>query len=323
MSSIAGALGGFSWELGAVALGVAVLLAALAAAVRALASPREGRAEPAIGAPRAASIRLGAGEANKAGALLSRLAGPLIELVRPSGSNELSQLHIRLIQGGLRSEHAIEAFLASKVAFAVAATLSFLELSSLRPGSLGLPMVSALAMLACAAGFFLPNLWLSSLTDRRKATLRRELPNAMDLLVTCIEAGQGLDQALLRVATELKSVAPLLASELNTTFFETQAGLSRRESFRRLAERTGVDDLRQLAAVLTQTEIFGTSIARALRIHAEGMRIIRMQHAERKAGMVSVNMTFPLVLCILPTVVGVVLGPAIVSMAEHFMHTGP
>jgi tight adherence protein C len=322
MSSIAGAMGGFSWELGVVALGVAVLVAALAAAVRALAPRREGPVDPAISTPVAATIRLGAGESTKATALLTRLAGPLIELVRPSSSNELSQLHIRLIQGGVRSEHALEAFLASKVAFAVAATLSFLELNAHRPSSFGLPMVGALALLACAAGFFVPNLWLSSLTDRRKATLRRELPNAMDLLVTCVEAGQGLDQALSRVATELKPVAPLLASELNTTFFETQAGLSRRESFRRLAERTGVDDLRQLAAVLTQTEIFGTSIARALRIHAEGMRIIRMQHAERRAAMVSVKMTIPLVLCILPTVVGVVLGPAIVTMAEHFLHMG-
>jgi len=323
MSSIAGATGGFSWELGLVALGVAVLVAALAAAVRALASPpREGPVNPAISAPDAATIRLGAGEATKAGALLSRLAGPLIALVRPSGSSELSQLHIRLIQGGLRSEHAIEAFLASKVAFAIAATLSFLELNGRRPSSFGLPMVSAFALLACAAVFFVPNLWLSSLTDRRKTTLRRELPNAMDLLVTCVEAGQGLDQALSRVATELKPAAPLLASELNTTFFEAQAGLSRRESFRRLAERTGVDDLRQLAAVLTQTEIFGTSIARALRVHGDGMRMVRMQQAERRAGMVSVKMTFPLVLCILPTVIGVVLGPAIVSIAEHFLQMG-
>jgi tight adherence protein C len=323
MPGIAGAMGGFSWELGVLALGVAVLVAALAAAVRAFVlPPREGPVVPA--APSAPdSIRLGAGEATKTGALLSRLAGPLIELVRPSGSNEISQLQLRLIQGGRRSEHAIEAFLASKVAFAVGATLAFLELNGRRESSLGLPLVALLALLACAAGFFVPNLWLSSLTNRRKLTLRRELPNAMDLLVTCVEAGQGLDQALLRVATELKAVAPLLASELNTTFFEAQAGLSRRESFRRLAERTGVDDLRQLAAVLTQTEIFGTSIARALRIQAEGMRTVRMQHAERSAGMVSVKMTFPLVLCILPTVVGVVMGPAIVRMAEHFMHTGP
>lgn len=322
MSSITGAMGSFPWQLGVVALGVAVLVAALAAAVRALASTsRAGSVHPPTSAPDATTIRLGAGETTKAGALLSRLAGPLMALLRP-GSNELSQLHIRLIQGGLRSEYAIEAFLASKVAFAVAATLSFLELNGQRPSSFGLPMVSALALLACAAGFFVPNLWLSSLTDRRKAAIRRELPNAMDLLVTCVEAGQGLDQALSRVATELKPVAPLLSSELSITFFEAQAGLSRRESFRRLAERTGVDDLRQLAAVLTQTEIFGTSIARALRVHSDGMRIIRMQHAERKAGMVSVKMTFPLVLCILPTVIGVVLGPAIVSIAEHFTQMG-
>jgi len=323
MSDIVGATGGLSWELGAVALAVAVLVAALVAAVRALASPpREGPVDPAISGPAGPTIRLGAGAATKAGALLSRVVGPLIEFVRPSGSNELSQLHIRLIQGGLRSEHAIEAFLASKVAFAIVATLSFLQLNSRRPSSFGLPMVGALALLACAAGFFVPNLWLSSLTNRRQATLRRALPNAMDLLVTCVEAGLGLDQALLRVATELKPVAPLLAAELNTTFLEAQAGLSRRESFRRLAERTGVDDLRQLAAVLTQTEIFGTSIARALRVHADGMRVIRMQHAERRAAVVSVKMTFPLVLCILPTVIGVVLGPALVSLAEHLMPPG-
>jgi tight adherence protein C len=117
-------------------------------------------------------------------------------------------------------------------------------------------------------------------------------------------------------------VSPLLAGELNTTFLEAQAGFSRRESFRRLSERTGVDDLRQLAAVLAQTEIFGTSIARALRSHSDGMRITRMQQAERKAAMVGVKMTFPLVLCILPTVIGVVLGPAIVSIAEHLLNAG-
>jgi hypothetical protein len=91
----------------------------------------------------------------------------------------------------------------------------------------------------CAAAFFVPNLWLSSVTKQRKLRLQRDLPNAMDLLVTCVEAGLGLDQALSRVAAELKLVAPILAAELNTTFLETQAGFSRRESFRRLSERAG------------------------------------------------------------------------------------
>jgi tight adherence protein C len=183
-------------------------------------------------------------------------------------------------------------------------------------------VVGGAALVVCAAAFFLPNLWLASLRKRRKANLRRGLPDAMDLLVTCVEAGLGLDAALARVAAELKLVAPLLAAELNMTFLETKAGISRREAFKRLSERTGVDDLRQLAAVLAQTEIFGTSIARALRVHGDGMRIIRMQHAERKAAMVGVKMTFPLVLCILPVLVAVVLGPAIVTIAESLVEKG-
>jgi tight adherence protein C len=320
MSSLAETMRGIPWELGAVGLGVAVLVAAVAAAVQSWASPArlDGVASP----PDAAPIRLSGPETTKAGAWLSRLAGPLVALVKPSGSDELSQLRRNLIQGGLRSKHAMEAFLASKIVLAAGATLSFLEFNRRQADGLAFSVAAGVALVVCAGGFFVPNLWLASVTKRRKAQLRRDLPNAMDLLVTCVEAGLGLDQALSRVAAELKLVAPLLAGELNTTFLEAQAGFSRRESFRRLSERTGVDDLRQLAAVLAQTEIFGTSLARALRSHSDGMRIIRMQHAERKAAMVGVKMTFPLVLCILPCVIGVVLGPAIVSIAEHFINAG-
>ena len=177
----------------------------------------------------------------------------------------------------------------------------------------------AMAVGICAVFFFLPNLWLGSRIGQRQTTIEKSLPDAMDLLVTCVEAGLGLDAALGRVAAELKPVAPLLAAELNLTVFETQAGLPRREAFRRLSERTGVEDLRELAAVLAQTEIFGTSIARALRIHADGMRTRRMQNAERKASMVGVKMTFPLIFCVLPSLMAVVLGPAIVSIAANII----
>jgi tight adherence protein C len=317
MSSLTGTMNGIPWELGAVALGVVVLLVAGAAAVRSMRADTDGGLERV--SPDSASIRLTGAEATTVGAWLSRLAAPLVALVRPSKSDELSQLRRNLIQAGVRSKHAMETFLASKIILAAAATLSFLEINRRQQNGFGFPEVAGVALVICAAAFFVPNLWLSSRTKRRKTRLRRDLPNAMDLLVTCVEAGLGLDQALSRVAGELTSVAPILAAELNTTFLETQAGFSRRESFRRLSERTGVDDLRQLTAVLAQTEIFGTSIARALRSHSDGMRIIRMQQAERKAAMASVKMTFPLVLCILPCIIGVVLGPAIVSIAEHFL----
>jgi tight adherence protein C len=325
MSSLLSSLNGIPWELGAVAIGVAVLVAAAAAAFRSGVSADVAALEGTSSRPAPAagtSIRLKGPEGTKAGAWLSRLAGPLVALVRPSQSDELSQLRRNLIQAGLRSKHAMEAFLASKIILAAVATLTFLEANRRNPDGLSLTVVAGLALIVCAAAFFVPNLWLASVMNRRKLQLRRDLPNAMDLLVTCVEAGLGLDQSVARVAGELRNVAPILATELNTTFLETQAGFSRRESFRRLAERTGVDDLRQLTAVLAQTEIFGTSIARALRSHADGMRVIRMQQAERKAAMVSVKMTFPLVLCILPTVIGVVLGPAIVSIAEHILNVG-
>jgi tight adherence protein C len=320
MSNLTELMKGIPWELGVAGLLVAILVAAGVAAVQSWRG--DDVLERVTGRPEEGTIRLGGSEGTKAGAWLRRLVAPLVTLVRPTRTDELSQLRTRLVQAGLRSRHAMEAFLASKVILAGAATLAFLQVMSGRPDRPAFPMMASLALLVCALAFFVPNLWLASITKQRKTRLRRDLPNAMDLLVTCVEAGLGLDQAMSRVAAELKLVAPILASELNTTFLETQAGFSRRESFRRLAERTGVDDLRQLTAVLAQTEIFGTSVARALRSHSDGMRIIRMQQAERKAAMVGVKMTFPLVLCILPCVIGVVLGPAIVSIAEHLMNAG-
>jgi tight adherence protein C len=140
--------------------------------------------------------------------------------------------------------------------------------------------------------------------------------------VTCVEAGLGLDAAMSRVGQEMVLSAPTLAEELNMTFLEVQAGIPRADSFRRLAERTGVEDLRSLSAMLIQTEIFGTSVARALRIHSDGMRVKRMQQAEEKAAMVSVKMTIPLVLCILPSLIAVVMGPAIVMITQSFSGAG-
>jgi tight adherence protein C len=255
----------------------------------------------------------------KTGTAWARLLRPFVALARPTRADELSRLRGRLVQAGLRSPHAMELFLGAKLVLAAAATLTFLELNGRLARGLRFPMEEALALLVCAAAFFLPNLWLAGRIQDRQGTIERTLPDAMDLLVTCVEAGLGLDAALARVADELALAAPLLAGELVTTFLEIQAGLTRRDAFRRLAERTGVEDLRQLSAVLTQTEVFGTSIARALRVHADGMRIRRMQRAEQKAAMVGVKMTFPLVLCILPSLIAIVLGPAVVSIVTNLI----
>jgi tight adherence protein C len=248
------------------------------------------------------------------GGILAKLLRPIARLVRPTQSAELSRLRLRMQQAGLRSDYAMELFLSSKLLLACAVTLTFLYVNNRLVNRLVFPLDAAVAVWTCAAFFLAPNVWLSSRISTRKTWLERSLPDAMDLLVTCVEAGLGLDAALARVADEIRLASPLLAQEMNVTFMEIQAGIPRRDAFRRLSERTGVEDLRQLSAVLTQTEMFGTSIAKALRVHADSMRIKRMQRAEEKAASVGVKMTLPLIMCILPSLIAVVLGPALASM---------
>jgi tight adherence protein C len=137
-------------------------------------------------------------------------------------------------------------------------------------------------------------------------------------MVTCVEAGLALDAAMSRVAQELELVAPILGQEMKQTLLEIQAGVRRSDAFHRLSNRTGVEDLRTLSAMIIQTEMFGTSVSRALRVHSEGMRTKRMQRAEEQAAMVSVKMTVPLILCILPSLMAVVLGPAAVLIINNF-----
>ena len=178
-----------------------------------------------------------------------------------------------------------------------------------------LPPAIAIGGIATALMFFLPNLWLRGQIQKRQMLIEDALPDSMDLLVTCVEAGLSLDAAMGRVAQELELVAPILAQEMKQTLLEIQAGVRRSDAFHRLSTRTGVEDLRTLSAMIIQTELFGTSVARALRVHAEGMRTKRMQRAEERAAMVSVKMTVPLILCILPSLMAVVIGPAVAMIA--------
>lgn len=241
---------------------------------------------------------------------------PITWLVRPNKAEELSQLRQKLVQAGLRGPHAMEVFLAIKVGLAAILTVAFLQINARLGSRLEFPYDVAVAVWVCGLGFFLPHLFLRSMVQSRQIKISNALPDAMDMLVTCVEAGLGLDAAISRVSQEIGIAAPILGGELNLAFLEIQAGMTRADAFRRLAERTGVDDLRSLSAMLIQTELFGTSVARALRVHSEGMRIRRMQQAEERAAMVGVKMTFPLVMFILPSLMIVVMGPAIISIFE-------
>jgi tight adherence protein C len=249
---------------------------------------------------------------------IARLLKPFSALAKPTKSDELSRARLNMVRAGLRGENSLEIFMGLKLFLAPVLTIAFLQLNASMESPLQFPIDVVIAIWICGFVFFVPNVWLNGKIKERQQSLERALPDAMDLLVTCVEAGLGLDAAMSRVAQELVLSSPTLADELNQTFLEVQAGVPRADSFRRLAERTGVEDLRSLAAMLIQTDIFGTSVARALRIHSDGMRVKRMQQAEEKAAMVSVKMTIPLVLFILPSLIAVVMGPAIVMITRSF-----
>jgi tight adherence protein C len=183
-----------------------------------------------------------------------------------------------------------------------------------------MPYSQALSLVIIAAliGFFIPDIWLKLKTRERKDLIFKGLPDALDMLVVCIEAGMGLDAALHRVAGEMNISNPVLAEELRQVTLEMRAGKQRQEAFRNLAQRTDLDDLNSLVSLLIQTDKFGTSIGQALRIYAESMRDKRYQMAEEKAQKMVVKLIFPLAFFILPATVVVVLGPSIIRIFRAF-----
>jgi tight adherence protein C len=247
----------------------------------------------------------------RAAADLGRHLGPLARLTGADEA-EMSRLRIRLGWAGHRGQYAAQVFLASKVLLGAGALVAFAFLSTVRAEPL--PHALALAVATVGVAFFLPNLWLRSGIASRQRDIERALPDTLDLLVTCVEAGLALDAAFQRVSTELALAWPVLSEEMNLTSLEVRAGVARTEAMRRFADRTGVADLRSLSATLNQTEMFGTSVAAALRVQAEGMRVKRSQRAEEKAAYLAVKMMLPLAFCILPCLFAVILGPAAVNI---------
>lgn len=250
-------------------------------------------------------------------AALAGFLRPFARLVKPSEGEELSRIQQSLVHAGFRTENAVEILLGVKLLLPLIVIIILWQIDSHLEKPLELPPAIAVAFIFIAFTFFLPNLWLRSKIAQRQALVGDALPDSMDLLVTCVEAGLSLDAAMGRVAQELELVAPVLAQELKQTLLEIQAGVRRSDAFHRLSNRTGVEDLRTLSAMIIQTEMFGTSVSRALRVHAEGMRTKRMQRAEEKAAMVSVKMTIPLIMCILPSLFAVVIGPAAAMIAKR------
>jgi tight adherence protein C len=175
-----------------------------------------------------------------------------------------------------------------------------------------------IALLAAMFAFVLPSLWLGRKSAQRQKQIRNGLPDALDLMIVCIEAGSSVDQSILKTSDELEIAYPALADELRLITTEMRAGKPRLEAFKNFAARTKVDEVRALVAMLVQTDRFGTSVAQALRTHAEVARTKRRQNAEERAAKIGVKLVFPLVFCLFPALYVAILGPAIVDYVKVF-----
>jgi tight adherence protein C len=239
-------------------------------------------------------------------------------LVSPKAdSEEMSRIVAKLSHAGIRGPNAMQMFFATKLLLAVFLAGGAVIFSKLRVEPIR--NLQLLATVLAAVGFYAPNVWLARRVTRIQTELTRSLPDALDLITTCIEAGLGMEAALQRISFEIGLAAPRLADELEQTLAEVQAGIRRSEAFQRLAVRTGVEDLRTLAAILTQTEMFGTSVAGALRVNAEALRVRRTHSAEEKAAKVAVKMLLPLIFFLLPSLLIVILGPAVLRIMKTLL----
>ena len=237
----------------------------------------------------------------------------LSKLLLLRSKKDLSRLQQRMFRAGIRFEGASILYSITEMLLPIVLGGAAFVIHQPAP-----PVLWLVVMVAAAAGFFLPGIWL----ERRLAARRREiengLPDALDLLVVCIEAGSGLDQAIVKTGDELSYTYPALGEELRILNAEIRAGKSRIEAFKSFEKRTKVDDVRALVAMLVQTDRFGTSIGQALRSHADTSRTKRRQRAEEAAQKIGVKLVFPLVLFFFPAFYVVVLGPAIIQFVHSF-----
>jgi len=244
--------------------------------------------------------------------LLKRLGSVL-----PASPKDTTMMQRRLIRAGIRSPNGLTLVYGAKVTLAVLVPLVVsLSIAAVRTDLSNKAMT---VTAAAAVGFFAPNEYVRLKGKRRQKRIQRGLPNALDLLVVCVESGLGLDQAILQTARELELAHREISEELALVNLELKAGKRRAEALRNLADRTSVEDLKKLVAVLIQADRFGTSIGQSLRTHSEFMRVQARQVAEEKAAKLGVKLVFPIFFCILPSLFVVTVGPMAVRIARDLL----
>lgn len=261
----------------------------------------------------AAAISLAAEGDGAVADLAGRVLTPLDRLV-PRSASEVKKLQKQLQQAGIRSNDAPMIFRGLHLC----SMIGFPTFVALACALTGRPMNSAVILIIFAfiVGFFLPRYILRKMISSRQRNIRWGLADALDLMVISIEAGLGLNAAMMKVASELKDVHPDVSEEFEMANLEIRVGRERDEALRNLAERTGVDDLRSLTAMLIQTDKFGTSISRAIRVFSDSLRTKRRQRAEQAAQKAAVKLLIPLALFLFPTLFIAILGPAAINLMD-------
>jgi len=251
---------------------------------------------------------------------ITDLIGQLGKSVAKDKVADHTLLRPKFLKAGIRSEKAPAVFWGVKIIMALVLPLGFLLFRFMAPHvvispTMGIGIITVLAL----AGFYLPDLWLSNTIQKRRQTILKGFPDALDLLVVCVEAGMGLDGAINRVAKESKSNNKTLSDELHLFTLEIRAGMARKDALKNLAMRTDLEEMNNLVTLLIQTEKFGTSVSQALKVFSDSMRTQRFQRAEEKAAKIPVKLLFPLILFIFPSLFVAILGPAVISIYQTFM----
>lgn len=245
---------------------------------------------------------------------LLNIIGSLGHFVKPKDEGEISHLRRAFLKAGYRGGNAAIIFFGMKVFFAVCFPLLFFLAKLL--AQMVIPSLTFLliSILLAMMGFYLPNFWIKLRISNRKEKIQQGLPDALDLMVVCVEAGTGLDAAINRVGEEMKLSNKELSEEFRLMSMELRAGKERRNALKNLALRTDLEDVNSLVTLLIQTEKFGTSLAQALRVHSDSMRTKRFQKAEEIAAKLPVKLMFPLILFIFPSLFVTLLGPAVIRI---------
>jgi len=254
--------------------------------------------------------------------IVEQVAKRLEQLTPTPSPRNVRRLRRRLMQAGFYGENAVTVFRVIRLVSVVAFPVATIFLTTIILGWSVDTTVIGLTLVAVFYGLFLPTFFLSRMISNRQGRITRALPDALDLMVVCVEAGLGLNAALQRVGREMEIVEPDLSEELAITNREIRAGKPRDEALRNLGDRTGVSDVKSLVAMLVQTDRFGTSIADSLRVFADSMRTKRRQRAEELVAKAAIKLIFPLLLFIFPALLIVLMGPAIIKISDLFNALG-